>query len=62
MDGDGQRGCRGVAISIFDGVGIGFGEGFTGLEALNRQVGVVQYVAVAAVGIEYQCAIAACDA
>ena len=61
VDGDGQRRGAGVAVRIGNRVGIGLGQRLTRLQGVHRRVGVVEGVAVAAVGIELEAAVAEDD-
>ncbi len=61
VDGDGELGDVAEGARIGQGVAEDFGEGVTGLEGVHHRVGVVEGVAVAAVGADAQAAVEAGD-
>ena len=55
VDGESQRRCCGVAITIRDRVGVTVREALAGLKCVHRRVGVVKRISVAAVRIKDEC-------
>jgi hypothetical protein len=58
VDGDAQGRRRAAAVAVGQGVGVAVGQALAVVQRIDRRVGVVQRVGVAAVGIELQVAVA----
>ena len=58
LDGDGELRGVGAACAIGEGVGVGLGQRLAALQGVDHRVAVVDGVAVAAVGVEHERAVA----